>query len=245
MTKNTELTKAQIDTMVAEFDSKIKNPFLKVEKDNAAAIKDLDNKTADRCYGVIAGLADLALSLGIDKDDVTDAYKQFLLDRSLAPARGTNNRYLPFVKAVFSEKTDGKWTFTDRSREKYANVLRHLIAQKASGQLRGTIQDYIRNYNVKPYGVAMKGIEAQDRADNPSKGAAERVESLRQKGRDAKAIASIPNRFGVAANKVVVLYGHANNNGEVDILSTTELEDEEAEGFYYRLGLSLTPKKAA
>lgn len=246
MTKTTELTKADIDALVADFDAKFKNPFLKEEEDNKVAIAKLEGSTADRCYSVIAALMDLALTLDIYTGVVTDAYKQFLLDRSLAPARGTNNPYLPFVKAVFSVQKDGKWVFEEkeRKREKYANVLRHLIDAKSNGLLKGTVQDYIRNYNDETYGSKMKGIEAQDRADNPSKGATERVETLRKKGQNAMPIVKIPNSFGITGRKVVVLYGQTNINGEVEVLKADALNDDEADSFYYRLGQSLTPKAA-
>jgi len=242
MTTSTELTKADIDKLVADFDKKFAIPIAGAILANDAAIEALHEKSADRTYDLIAALMDLAATLDVD-GPVLDGYKQFLLDRSLAPARGTNNPYLPFIKAVFSVRVDGKWTYLNLSASKYANVLRHLTATKRKGNLNGSIQDYIRSYSDPLYGEKMKGIEAQDRADNPSKGAKDRVETYRKAGRDARSLAVVPNTFGITGRKVVLLYGQTNINGEVEVLKAKALDDAEADSFYYTLGRELTPAK--
>lgn len=243
MTENTGLTKTQIEQLVADFDANFKNPVLADIEANDNAIAGLHDKSADRTYDLIAALMDLAETLDVDAPTPQDGYKQFLLDRSLVPARGTNNFFLPFIKAVFSERVDGKWAFVNRSAEKYANALRHLIAAKRAGRLTGTIQNYIRSYDVEPYGKKLKGIEAQDRADNPSKGAADRVKALRNAGRNARPIVNVSHNFGIAAHKVVLLYGQVNLNGDVEVLKAKALNDDEADSFYYNLGRELTPAK--
>lgn len=242
MTTNTELTKAAIDKLVAEFDKKFATPVANDIESNNAAIVDLQDNSADRTYDLLAALMDLADTLDVD-GPVLDGFKQFLIDRSLAPARGTNNPYLPFIKAVFSVKVDGKWTYLNLSASKYANVLRHLTAVKRKGSLNGSIQDYIRSYSDPLYGKKMKGIEAQDRADNPSKGAADRNEAIRKTGRNAKALVTVPNTFGILGRKVVLLYGQTNINGEVEVLKAEALDDAKADSFYYTLGRELTPAK--
>lgn len=126
--------------------------------------------------------------------------------------------------------------FENRSAEKYANVLRHLFALKRNGGIPGTVQDYIRNYNVKPYGAKMRGIEAQDRADNPNAAAATRVADLRKKGEQTAAIYKIGHNFGITGRKVVRLIGQTNTNGEVEVLKVEELDNDETDSFYYNLG---------
>lgn len=240
MSKDTVLSHAEINKLVKKFDSDFKDVILGEEAANNEAIEQLNTNTADRTYDLIAALLDLSDKLYVYPGIPLAGYRSFLVERGLAPARGTNNPYLPFVKAVFSELKNGAWVFgkEHRSREKYANVLRHLADAQLAGTLTGTVQDYIRGYSTS-HGVKMKGIEAQDRADNPSKGAADRVESLRKAGRNARAQATITNSFGVENRKVVVLYGQANSNGQVEILKAEALNDNEADKFFYKLGLEL------
>jgi len=243
MTTNTVTTLDDVNALIKDFDAKFKNPFLNLEAKNNKEIVKLETNTADKSYDLIAALVDLAKTLSVYQGVVMDCYKQFLISRSLAVPRGANNAYLPFIKAVFSEQIDGKWVFEKRGVEKYANILRHIIDLMDRGALKGTIQDYIRNYNDPLYGVKLKGIEAQDRADNPSKGAEDRVKTLRKTGMNAPALAKVATDFGIPARKVVVLYGQTNINGEVEVLKVKALEDDAADSFYYSLGRDLTPAK--
>lgn len=242
MTTNTEMTLDDVKALISNFDTKFKDPFLKLEEKNDIEIVKLETNTADKSYDLIAALIDIATTLNIYQGVTMECYKQFLISRSLAAPRGANNAYLPFVKAVFSEQVDGKWVFEKRSVEKYANAMRHIMDLRSAGKLKGTVQDYIRYYSTS-YGVKLKGIEAQDRADNPSKGAEDRVKTLRKTGMNAPALAKVATDFGIPARKVVVLYGQTNINGEVEVLKVKTLEDDAADSFYYSLGRELTPAK--
>lgn len=239
MTQNTQMTLAQVETLVKNFDKNFKDTISAEIAANDVTIKGLHDKSADRTYDMIAALLDLANTLEVGDYVPSNGLRQFLLKRNLVPARGNNNPYLPFVKAVYSVETGGKWSFDNRAAEKYANVLRHLDTAKHAKTLNGTIQDYIRNYDDPTYGAKMRGIEAQDRADNPSKGAAATAKTLLEKGVNAPALAKIGNTFGITGRKVVVLYGQTNINGEVEVLEVKALKDEEADSFYRRLGRTL------
>jgi hypothetical protein len=243
MTNSTELTVADVEKLVADFDANFKEPVSKDIAANDNTIKGLNEKSAERTYDLIAALVDLADTLTAELAIEGTAFRKFLRIRGQKPAREGTNPYGPFIKAVFSEQLNDTWVFENRSAEKYANHLRHLIPLKRKGTLPGTIQDYIRAYEHPTYGKKLNGIEAQDRADNPSKGATERVQSLRNTGRNAPALVNIPNTFGVAVRKVVLLYGQVNINGEVEVLKAKALNDDEADSFYYNLGREITPAK--
>jgi len=238
MTKNTELTKADVEKLVDSFDVKFKMPAMADIEKNNEDIKGLHEKSADRTYDMIAALVDLAEALGADVA-VDGGYKEFLNSRNQKVAGKSNNPYGPFIKAVYSvENTDGKWVFDNRSAEKYANVLRHIVPLVRDKRLSTTIQDYIRNYNHPTYGAKMRGIEAQDRAEHPNSAAEKRGNDLREKGKKTPIIFSIKQDFGIEAHKAVMLRGRVNANGEVEVLEAKALNDDEANSFYYNLGLA-------
>lgn len=238
MTKNTELTMADVEKLVDGFDVNFKVPAMADIRKNNDAIEGLHEKSADRTYDMIAALVELAEALGADVA-VDGGYKEFLNSRNQKVARGGNNPYGPFIKAVYSVlNKDGVWVFDNRSAEKYANVLRHIVPLVRGKKLSGSIQDYIRNYDHSTYGKKMRGIEAQDRADNPNSAAEKRGNDLREKGKKTPIIVSIKQDFGFAAHKAVMLRGRVNANGEVEVLEAKALNDDEANSFYYNLGLA-------
>jgi len=237
MQKNTELTKADVEQLVADFDKGCKDSALAEIKQNNDSIEGLETKSNELAYNMIARLVDLAEALDVEAS-VDGGYKEFLKSRGVKAARDGNNPYGPFIKAVYSEKMNGAWVFDNRSAEKYANVLRHIVPLVRGKKLSGSIQDYIRNYDHSTYGKKMSGIEAQDRADNPNKAAITRVDAAREKGRNTSVVFSINHDFGIEAHKAVMLRGRVNANGEVEVLEAKALNDDEANSFYYNLGLA-------
>jgi len=237
MTKNTGLTKADVEKLVDGFNVNFKMPAMADIEKNNDAIERLHEKSADRTYDMIAALVDLAEALGADVA-VDGGYKEFLNSRNQKVARDGNNPYGPFIKAVYSVENNGVWVFDNRSAEKYANVLRHIIPLVRDKKLSTSIQDYIRDYDHSTYGKKMRGIEAQDRADNPNSAAEKRGNDLREKGKKTPIIVSIKQDFGIAAHKAVMLRGRVNANGEVEVLEAKALNDDEANSFYYNLGLA-------
>jgi hypothetical protein len=220
-----------VETMVSDFDKKFKTPAMTAIGTINGEIEKLQVKSRDHTYDMVAGLVDLAIAL--DVENPTAGYESFLVSRAIAKPKKNANPYMPFIKAVFSILKGSVWVFGDaqRSYEKHANHVRFLVNAKRNGTLTGTVQDFIRNYDEK-----LKGIEAQDRLDNPNAVQAKRVTDVRNKGRTVAARSKISETFSGKHGDVMKIYGRV-VNGQLELLGGKVVSnDNEKESIYFYLG---------
>jgi hypothetical protein len=229
-TENTS-TAMTVEQAVADFDQNFKKPTAAAIKGIDKEIGDLQIKSRDHTYDMVAALVDLAELL--DVENPTEEYQSFLVSRAISkPAKG-HNAYMAFIKAVFSVKSNGIWTFgtEQRSFEKHANHVRFLVNARRKGLITGTVQDYIKSYTGM-----LKGIEAQDRIDNPNAAQAKRVQAARDAGRTAAARATITETFSGKEGDVVKLYGRI-RQGVLEVLDGKVVSnDDEKERIFYSIG---------
>lgn len=92
MSQNTELTVADVEQLVADFEKNFKTPVAKDIKTNDDKIKGLELKSQDRTYDLIAALIDLAETLFVENAVEGTAYRAFLKSRAQKPlAKGTTS----------------------------------------------------------------------------------------------------------------------------------------------------------
>jgi hypothetical protein len=112
-----------------------------------------------------------AVAQGIIKKETEADYHAALKERDIKPATGKgSNPYLPVVKLLYGEWKDEQHTVFEpnRSAEKYACVFRYLNKHFADKSQAETVA-HIENYSTS-YGNHLKGMEAQDRAENQKPG---------------------------------------------------------------------------
>jgi hypothetical protein len=225
------LDKNAVEVLVSDFDKKFKAPAEKAIMSINGQIDGLQIKSRDHTYEMVAGLVDLAITL--DVENPTAGYESFLVERAIAKPNKNVNPYMAFIKAVFSELKNNTWVFgtAKRSYEKHANHVRFLVNAKRNGTLTGTVPDFIRAYPEM-----LKGIEAQDRADNPNAAQKKRVADVRNKGRTVAPRATISHTFSGSDGDVMKLYGRV-VNGQLEVLGGKVVSnDNEKESIYFYLG---------
>ncbi|WP_288484727.1 hypothetical protein [uncultured Novosphingobium sp.] len=228
---NTVVTELnEIEQAIADFDQNFKAPIEADIKSFDAQITTLQDKSRDRTYDMVAALVDLADLLMVETP--TEGYESLLVKRGITkPAKG-HNPYMAFIKAVFSVKgVNGTWVFDNRSAEKHANHVRFLVNARRNSLITGTIQDYIRTYPEK-----LKGIEAQDREDNPNAAQADRVKRVRDAGRRAAAKATIDETFSAKDGDLLKVYGRV-VSGKLELLHADVVSnDNERDTIFYKIG---------
>lgn len=237
MSNNTVLDLNAVITLVDDFRNKYRPVY---EGDMNQAQDEIDaliDKRNDLTYSMVAELVSLAIQLDVEAP--TGGYEDFLLKRKIMAAKGSQNPYGPFIRAVLAIKSGDKWEFPDnfRSYEKHANHVRHLVDAKRKGLITGTIEDYIRNFTHATHGNKLKGIEAKDRADNPNASQAKRVADTRQRGRDATPSYTLSETFSGSEGDVIKLWGRI-SNGQFEVMAASVANDD-ADDLYYKLGATI------
>lgn len=225
------LDKNAVEVLVADFDKNFKDPTFKAITSINGQIETLRATSRDHTYDMVAALVDLAIALNVES--VTDGYQEFLASRGIPKPTKNGNPYMAFIKAVFSVNLNRTWVFgnAQRSYEKHANHVRYLVNAKRNGTLTGTIQDFIRAYTSN-----LKGIEAQDRIDNPNAAQKKRVADVRNRGRSVAPRATISHTFSGSDGDVMKLYGRV-VNGQLEVLGGKVVSnDNEKESIYFYLG---------
>jgi len=228
----TELSK--VETAVAEFDKNFKDPTVADIKKLDGQIAGLQDKARDKTYVMVGGLVDLAELLNVEKP--TEGYESFLTSRAVRKPADGQNPYMAFIKAVFSVKLNGQWIWgkEQRSYEKHANHVRFLVNAKRKGLITSGYQDFIRSYPEK-----LKGIEAQDRADNPNAAQQKRVENVRKAGRTAAPRVTISETFAGKAGDWLKVYGRVNEDGQLELLHGDVVSDNEKDSILFKIGVPI------
>jgi len=237
MTTNNGMDLNAVITLVDGFRDKYR-PVYEGDMNQAQdEIKALVEKRDDLTYSMIAELVKMAIQLDVEAP--TGGYEDFLLKRKIMAAKGSQNPYGPYIKAVLAVKNGDKWEFPDnfRSYEKHANHVRFLVDAKRKGLINGTIEDYIRNFKDATYGNKLKGIEAKDRADNPNAAQAKRVDDVRERGKKAAPKAILSETFSAQEGDVVKLWGRI-SSGQLEVMVASVANDD-ADSLYYQLGLTI------
>lgn len=246
---NTTITITTVDDM-----QKAANDFAKkhianadtIRDENAAEIARLSGITSKSSWELAASAYALALQFLDQSNEV--AYKNFLMGFNTKNGRLPNgkNKWLSFCKSVFGsyQTVDGVLVWVpDRSREKYANYLRHFYQ---NGIKPEDVVAYIENFDEGEGRRHLVGIERRDRADNPSAAAVDRTTKLREAGRNAAPLSSIDgNSVGVnTANiKQGALWFTTGQNGKLEIRGFYELSDDRMDSLFYNAGKALQPAK--
>jgi len=221
----------EIEDAVAGFIKDFKEPITKEIGKIDKQIDELHVKSRDRTYDMVAALVELALA--VMPDAPTPGYQSFLVSRSISkPAQG-HNPFMAFIKAVFAVKLNGVWVFgkEQRSYEKHANHVRFLVNAKREGLIQGSVQDFIRAYPEM-----LKGIEAQDRKNNPNAAQASRVEKARNLGRTAAARAKVSETFSANEGDLLKVYGRV-RDGQLELLHADVVSnDNERESIFFKIG---------
>lgn len=231
-----------VEQLVRKFEMDFKTEFLAQVESIEEEIAQLETDARGHTYDMVAGL--VVLADAIDVSGQGDGVKQFIIGRSLIPARGSNNVFGPFVQAVFSERVNGKWTRHEKHKSlaKHANHVRYLLDKKRNGFITGTIQDYIKNHpEVNGHG-GLRAIEAQDRIDNPSAAQAKRIDDTRRRGMNAMPIATIASPIAASDGDVVRLWGRI-SQGQVEIMGADVANDNTANSLWYKLGATIPASK--
>ncbi|PNU04617.1 hypothetical protein [Novosphingobium guangzhouense] len=232
MTNNIVVELNEIEDAVADFIKDHKNPVVADIESNDKQISVLHAKSRDRTYDMVAALVDLAELLSVETS--SPGYESFLVSRAISkPAKG-HNPYMAFIKAVFAVKgVNGVWVFgpEQRSYEKHANHVRYLVNAKRQGLIAGSVQDFIRSFDGM-----LKGIEAQDREDNPNAAQAKRVADTRFDGKNAMAKATISETFSAKDGDLVVMYGRV-SNGQTEVLHGKVVDNAaKRDSIYFTIG---------
>lgn len=224
----TELNK--VETAVAVFDKNFKDPVVLDIKNINGQISALQDKSRDRTYDMVGGLVDLAEFL--DVENPTEGYSSFLVKRAIHKPADGQNPYMAFIKAVFSVKLNGVWVFgkEQRSYEKHANHVRFLVNAKRKGLITSGYRDFIHSYPEK-----LKGIEAQDRLDNPNAAQQKRVKKVRDAGRTAAPRATINETFSGKDGDLLKVYGRV-ANGQLELLYGEVVNDNQKDSVLYKIG---------
>jgi hypothetical protein len=225
-----------VDTFIANHATSYFSKEAGFENQFAQLVKDRDSNAHD----LVAELVDLAEKVSADVEH--DGVKQFIIARSCSPAKGDNNRFGPFIQAVFSEKKNGNWTKHDKEKSlaKHANHVRYLLAKKRAGKINGTVQDFIRNHPKVGNDSGLRAIEAQDRLDNPSKAQATRVSDTRSRGMNAQPVATVTNPIPAKDGDLVKLWGRV-SQGQIEIMQASVANDD-ADSLWYKLGTTIPVK---
>lgn len=201
---NTNMELSAIEQRVDDFKAKYETALMNEQQ----KVRDAADNRDEKAYLFAAELALLAIDLNVNNGNTT--LIEFLSKRGQKFASDGENKFGPLVKAVCAVREDGKWVFgpKQRSFDKYANVTRHLVDEFAAGRLtadRDVIVNYIKDFDHSTYGRKLRGIEAQDRAVNPSASLVLRQKEAIDYGRDAQVLARLDNIFGANDNDVVKL----------------------------------------
>ncbi|WP_293982509.1 hypothetical protein [Sphingobium sp.] len=243
------MDKNAVEALVSKFKEAVKADVDKGTTEDNKQITELNRqivllqaKSRDHTYDLVAGLVKLAEDLKVEKPSA--GYNSFLAERGIVPPAPTDknpnpNPYPKFVKAVFAEHKDGKWDFSYRSAEKYANHVRFLLKAKREGRIHGSVQDFIRNFSDAAFGNALDGIEGKDRDENKTDAQAKRIETVREKGRNAQPVAHFDDALNHEDGSVVMLWGRI-VGGTLEVMNVEKVEAKEADSLFYKLG-----KKAA
>ncbi|MEV4934718.1 hypothetical protein [Sphingobium sp. LSP13-1-1.1] len=230
------MTLNQVNQLVAEFKQNKASAYFTQDESLEQQIGDLLQDRDSNAHELVAALVELALQLNIETPD--NGFTQFVKDRNRSLAKGDNNKFGPFVQAVFSEKdSNGTWQLHEKHKSlaKHANHVRYLVNKKNAGEITGSIQEYIRNYPKVGEFSGLRAIEAQDRKDNPSEGQKTRIDNAREKGKKVAAKATFNNAFGFDDDAVVKLWGRV-RNGALEVVEAKLANANEADSLWYRLG---------
>lgn len=233
----TDMDVNTVTQLVEKFEKDFKDPFFANVKSVESKVAQLEADARGFTYDMVAGLVELAFKLDADVDN--DWVKQFIINRSLVPARGSNNPFGPFIQAVFSVKVNGKWQLHEKHKSlaKHANHVRYLVGKKRDGAITGPIQDFIKSHpHVNGHG-GLRAIEAQDRLDNPNDAQAKRVQETRRRGMNAQPKATMSNFTPYKDGDLVKLWGKV-SQGQIEIMAANVANDD-ADSLWYQLGTTI------
>ena len=228
---NSNLDLNTVITLVEDFNQKHRAPIETDIKSLDQQIEALKGKSADRTYDMVAELVALAIALEVEAP--TAGYESFLVSRGIRKPSNGHNPYMAFIKAVFISQVGGSyvWEDSDRSYEKHANHVRFLVGETHQGRITTTVQDYIRAYPSK-----LKGIEEQDRKDNPNTAQAKRVQTTINKGVKAAPMATLAVTLGGKENDLLKVWGRI-RDGQFEVMNV-DVANDDYDTLYYKLGLS-------
>lgn len=227
MTQSTQLNATSINDLVEDFRAKQITPNDVDRNAIEKQIKGLERNSREKTYELIVELRKLVKT--IRKADKAEQDSFLAFRGGLKAARTGTNLYGPFVKAIFAQKVDGKWVF-DRSREKYANVLRYL---DDNGIKDSEVVDTLAD-------KTMREVEKDDREANASGSQEKRVEDTRERGRTAPSITTLhmPPNLSAQPDQVVTLWGVYRNN-QIEVKYAEVANDDKANSLLYKLGTTI------
>lgn len=169
-----------------------------------------------------------AIAQTILKPENKSEYEAALKERGIDLPKGKSNPYLPVIKLLYGSWADEQKTIFEpnRSAEKYACVFRYL--NKRKGKIaQKDIVGHIEEYSDATYGTALKGIEAQDRAEHRTTGSrADNSEALIA-GSDLDGSIAIDRPAFVQENQTIgQLWFKLGKDGKVYILGARPLEEK-------------------
>lgn len=233
--------RALVATFEKDFNVPIKDAIKRIDGEIETLneqIATLQTKSRDQTYNKVAALVTLAQALNISNPSA--GYNAFLAERGIVAPDMTKagaNPYPKFIKAVFSVQVGSVWSFTDRSVEKHANHVRFLVNAMRDGTLTGSVQNFIRDFKHATHGNMLDGIEANDRFDNKTDAQEKRIETVRQRGRDADPVVTFDSPLGFEDGSVVSLWGRV-VGGNLEIMFVESANDDK-DSLYYKLGKTI------
>lgn len=231
-TSKTKMDVQAINEAVEKFNEDFKAVLLTQHDNVKRAVADRDAEA----YRFAAGLLDLALLL--KPWEISDTFVDFLQQRGQRVAKGGDNPYTPFVKAVVAVKVGAKWKVNPKepSFGKYANIVRQLVECHEDGDISGTTEAFIQAYTWGDF-RKLGALEKRDRHMRPNQSAVERTEKLRDKGRNARVIETIKTSIGANDGDVVIMWGVI-NNGQLEVMKRS-ISNDAAPSLFKQLGVEM------